>query len=193
MLQGNGGVVQKVNFPYSIVFLFNALNIRRKIESSKSFSDYLYYLTFIRYLLYIIDDNIMDIDKIITEEINNFINSEILKENMPVEAKTKSGIRKNAVKLKNGLRTNFDAKLDKETNPNLNNGDAEEIANALDNDVVNVAAVARQLYPKLTNQGAQSKLRKKIKHIKSDSGTPYTLKKKEAFKARRIISHELEQ
>lgn len=135
----------------------------------------------------------MNIDRIITEEINNYINSEVLNENMPIEAKHKSGVRKNALKLKNGLRTNFDAKLDAETNPNLNNGDAEEIANALDNDVVNVAAVARQLYPKLTAAGAQSKLRKKIKHVKSDSGTPYTLKKKEAFKARRIISHELEQ
>ena len=73
----------------------------------------------------------------------------------------------------------------------MNNGDSEEIARALDNDVVNVAAVARQLYPNLTPEGAQSKLRKKIKHIKSDSGTPYRLKKKEAFKARRIIDKEI--
>ena len=128
----------------------------------------------------------MNINRIISEEIHNFLKEEFL-----FEDNKEKNIRHNAIKRKGGRRGDFNAKLDKETNPNLNNGDNEEIARALDNDIVNVAAVARQLYPNLTPEGAQSKLRKKIKHIKSDSGTPSRLKKKEEFKARRIIDKEI--
>ena len=138
----------------------------------------------------------MKISNIINEEINRYLNEEILGEKKSERSKdshkkSDDGIRHGAIKLKGGHRGDFNTKLDRETNPNLSNADAEVIARALDNDVVNVAAVARQLYPKLTPQGAQSKLRKKIKHEKSDSGSPYRLKKKEAFKARRIIDKEL--
>ena len=103
----------------------------------------------------------MNINRIISEEIHNFLKEEFL-----FEDNKEKNIRHNAIKRKGGRRGDFNAKLDKETNPNLNNGDNEEIARALDNDIVNVAAVARQLYPNLTPEGAQSKLRKKIKHIK---------------------------
>ena len=138
----------------------------------------------------------MNIRSIINEEINKYLNEEILSEKKSKGQKKnkkpdEGNVRHGAIKLKGGHRGDFNAKLDRETNPNLSNADAEIIARALDNDVVNVAAVARQLYPKLTPQGAQSKLRKKIKHEKSDSGSTYKLKKKEAFKARRIIDKEL--
>lgn len=139
----------------------------------------------------------MNISSIINEEINKYLNEEILSEKKSNQGHKKNkkhdedNVRHGAIKLKGGHRGDFNTKLDRETNPNLSNADAEVIARALDNDVVNVAAVARQLYPKLTPQGAQSKLRKKIKHEKSDSGSPYKLKKKEAFKARRIIDKEL--
>ena len=144
-----------------------------------------------------IADYIMNISSIINEEINRYLNEEILSEKKSNQDQKKNkeydedNVRHGAIKLKGGHRGDFNAKLDRETNPNLSNADAEVIARALDNDVVNVAAVARQLYPKLTPQGAQSKLRKKIKHEKSDSGSVYKLKKKEAFKARRIIDKEL--
>ena len=138
----------------------------------------------------------MNIRSIINEEINKYLNEEILSEKKSKGQKKnkkpdEGNVRHGAIKLKGGHRGDFNTKLDRETNPNLSSADAEVIAKALDNDVVNVAAVARQLYPKLTPQGAQSKLRKKIKHEKSDSGSPYRLKKKEAFKARRIIDKEL--
>lgn len=139
----------------------------------------------------------MNIRSIINEEINKYLNEEILSEKKSNQDQKKNkkndedNVRHGAIKLKGGHRGDFNTKLDRETNPNLSSADAEVIARALDNDVVNVAAVARQLYPKLTPQGAQSKLRKKIKHEKSDSGSPYRLKKKEAFKARRIIDKEL--
>jgi hypothetical protein len=134
----------------------------------------------------------MNIHNIINEEINRFLTEDIFGEESKNKSPKSDDVRKGAINMGNGRRGDFNAKLDRETNPNLNNGDAEEIARALDNDVVNVAAVAKQLYPSLTPQGAQSKLRKKIKHIKSDSCTPYKLKKKEAFKARRIIAKEME-
>lgn len=142
----------------------------------------------------------MNFNKLISEEINKFLNEDIIVEKK--SSKSKGGnkkrkkddddaIRHGAIKRSGGRRGDFNVKLDKSTNPNLNNGDAEEIARALNNDVINVAGVARQLYPNLTPQGAQSKLRKKIKHVKSDSGSVYKLKKKEAFKARRIIDKEI--
>lgn len=148
----------------------------------------------------------MNIDRIISENIKKVVNSKkvirlsennlsnIVKARL-IEALNEEGkekdVKKGALKLSNGRRGDYNVKQDKATNPNLNNADNEEIAQTLNNDVVNVAAVARQLYPKLTPEGAQSKLRKKIKHIKSDSGTQYRLKKKEAFKARRIIDKEM--
>lgn len=128
----------------------------------------------------------MNLNRIITEEIDNYIFNNIINEKKSSDEDSED-IRHGAIKRSGGRRGDFDAKLDKDTNPNLTHGDAEQIANALNNDVVNVAAVARQLYPNLTPNGAQSKLRKKIKHI-----PPYTLKKKEAFKARRIIDKEMD-
>jgi len=154
----------------------------------------------------------MNIDKIITEEINRFIDEEVLVEKNKhhkseknkaisdiltgkkelkkgkVKKKDLASTKKNAKKLKNGLRTDFDAKKDKETNPNLNNQDSEDIANVIDSPLVNTAAVAHELRPDLTPEGAQSELRKKVKGLKSDSGSTYKLKKKEAFKLNRILS-----
>ena len=100
-------------------------------------------------------------------------------------------IAKNAKKLKNGLRTDFDVKKERETNPNLNNQDAEDLNDILDSDLIDVAALAKRVYPGHTPQGAQSQLRKKIKGLRSDSGSKYRLKKKEAFKIRRELAKEV--
>lgn len=124
----------------------------------------------------------MNIRRIVNEEIKRYFKNELFESD---------GVRKNVIKKRNGKRGDFDEKLEKETNPNLTNGDAEGIAQKLNNDVINVAAVAREMYPNLTPEGAQSKLRKKIKHVKNDSGTPYKLKKKEATVARKIIDKQV--
>jgi predicted ribosome quality control (RQC) complex YloA/Tae2 family protein len=100
-------------------------------------------------------------------------------------------IAKNAKKLRRGLRTDFNVKQDRETNPNLNNQDAEDLNDILDSDLIDVAALAKRVYPNHTPQGAQSQLRKKIKGLKSDSGSTYRLKKKEAFKIRRELAKEI--
>ena len=150
----------------------------------------------------------MNIDKIISEEINkhiveNIISEEInsfLNENGFFEAKKKKkkakkkgpkDTGKNAKKLRNGLRTDFNYKRERETNPNLNNQDSEDLIDILDSPYVDLAAVAQDIYPDHTPEGAQSQLRKKVKGLKSDSGSTYKIKKKEAFKLRRALAKEI--
>jgi hypothetical protein len=61
----------------------------------------------------------------------------------------------------------------------------------LDSDFINISAVAQEIYPDHTPEGAQSQLRKKVKGIENDNGSKYRLKKKEAYKIRRAIAKEL--
>ena len=148
----------------------------------------------------------MNIDRIINEEINKYINESVLMENgfmenSFVEAKKKKkkdkdkdeprDIGKKAKKLKNGRRGEYNFKKERETNPNLNAQDAEDLNSILDSDYINVAALAQDVYPDHTREGAQSQLRKKIKGLTNDNGSPYKLKKKEAFKIRRMLAKHL--
>lgn len=146
----------------------------------------------------------MNIDKIINEEINKYINESILTENgfmenSFIETKKKKDknndeprdIGKKAKKLRNGRRGEYDFKKERETNPNLNAQDAEDLNAILDSDYINVAALAQDVYPDHTREGAQSQLRKKIKGLTNDNGSPYKLKKKEAFKIRRMLAKHL--
>lgn len=146
----------------------------------------------------------MNIDRIINEEINKYINESILMENgfmenSFVEAKKKKDkdkdeprdIGKKAKKLRNGRRGEYNFKKERETNPNLNAQDAEDLNAILDSDYINVAALAQDVYPDHTREGAQSQLRKKIKGLTNDNGSPYKLKKKEAFKIRRMLAKHL--
>lgn len=130
------------------------------------------------------------INNIISEEINRYLNENVFGEKADTPKKSKDVVKKGK-KLKRGLRTDFDAKKDRETNPNLNNQDAEDLNALLDSDLIDVAAIAKRVYPDHTPQGAQSQLRKKIKGLKSDSGSTYKLKKKEAFKIRRELAKEI--
>ena len=135
-------------------------------------------------------------ENIISEEINNFINEDVFteKSKKPTSKKKKkrnTDIAKKGKKLRRGLRTDFDRKKDRETNPNLTNQDAEDINDIIDSDAINTAAVAKQLYPDHTEEGAQSQLRKKVKGLENDNGSKYKLKKKEAHRLRRIIARML--
>ena len=138
----------------------------------------------------------MNIDRIINEEIDKYINESIISENSFEEAKKKKkkeerDVYKKGKKLRNGLRTDFNAKMDRETNPNLTAQDAEDLNSILDSDYINVAALAQDVYPDHTREGAQSQLRKKIKGLTNDNGSKYKLKKKEAFKIRRMLARHL--
>ena len=141
----------------------------------------------------------MDLDKIITEEIEKLITLNAVNEHISLknsvnedsnsENNKNSHLGQKMKKLKGGLRTNFDIEADKISNPDLNTQDANDIISKLNNGYVNIAKVARAVYPDHTPEGAQSQLRKKIKRLKSDSGTPYKLKEKEAKKLYKIISN----
>lgn len=138
------------------------------------------------------------INNIIQEEIERFLKEEFMQEDFFAEKKKKKKhkpeektVKHKGKKLKRGLRTDYNVKLDRETNPNLTNQDAEDINKILDSDYINLAAVAQDVYPDHTRQGAQSQLRKKVKGLKSDSGSTYKLKKKEANKIRRAIAKQL--
>lgn len=48
-----------------------------------------------------------------------------------------------------------------------------------DENLVNVAALARKIYPDHTPEGAQSQLRKKLKGAKNDNGSEYHIKERE--------------
>jgi hypothetical protein len=137
----------------------------------------------------------MNINRIISEEIDRFINEDIFGEKKKAKKKPKEkkekDILKNGKKLRNGLRTDFNAKLDRETNPNLNSQDAEDLIDILDSDYVDLAAVAHDVYPDHTPEGAQSQLRKKVKGLTNDNGSKYKIKKKEAFKIRRALAREI--
>ena len=138
----------------------------------------------------------MDINRIIAEEIDRFINEDIFAEKAKKKKKKKEkdeprDIGKKAKKLINGRRGEFNFKKDRETNPNLNNQDAEDLNDILDSDFINISAVAQEIYPDHTPEGAQSQLRKKVKGIENDNGSRYRLKKKEAYKIRRAIAKEL--
>ena len=113
------------------------------------------------------------------------------KKSAKAKVKKAKDVVKKGKKLRHGLRTDFNVKQDRETNPNLNNQDAEDLNDVLDSDLIDVAALAKRVYPDHTPQGAQSQLRKKIKGLKSDSGSTYKLKKKEAFKIRRELAKEI--
>jgi len=134
----------------------------------------------------------MNYDKIINEEIDRFINETFFTEKKKKKSKDEPrDIGKKAKKLRNGRRGEFNFKQDRATNPNLNNQDAEDLNALIDSDYINTAAVAHELYPDHTPEGAQSQLRKKVKGLANDNGSKYKIKKKEAFKLRRILSKEL--
>lgn len=138
----------------------------------------------------------IDYKDIISEEINKFLEEEVFMESSKKKKKKKKkkGSRKvvkKGKKLSNGKRTDFDVEKERETNPNLNKQDNEDLADILDSPFVDLAAVAKKVYPGHTPEGAQSQLRKKVKGLKNDNGSKYKIKKKEAFKIRRIIDKEL--
>ena len=141
--------------------------------------------------------NTMNYDRIISEEINRFINEEILTERQKSKSKKEKDeprdVGKKAKKLRNGRRGEFNFKRDRETNPNLTSQDAEDLTDILDSGYVNLAAVARDVYPDHTEEGAQSQLRKKVKGLTNDNGSKYKVKKKEAFKIRRSLARHLDR
>lgn len=155
-----------------------------------------------------------NIDKIITETINRYINENVWdeaddkasegekeeekdsneeekKDSEENGHKKKKKFRKNAIKGKGGLRKDFDVESDEEYNSNVDDQEQSSVQDILTNGFVNIKKVAEKLYPDHTPEGAQSQLSKKLRGDKSDSGSTYKLKTKEVKKLRHIIASYL--
>ena len=140
-----------------------------------------------------------DLDTIITESLHSFLDENLIfekkdskkndkKSSDKKKKKKKRKFRKNAIKMKGGLRKDFDSEDDETYNQNISDREEDSITGSLNPDFVNISAVAQKLYPDHTPEGAQSQLRKKLKGETSDSGSKYKIKTKEAKKLRAIIS-----
>lgn len=144
----------------------------------------------------------MDIRHIIREEIDRVIlekkgkksekkgDSKESKKSPKKSDKPKkdSGVRKNALKVRNGRRKSFDYKKYNKENPNSNYSDNTQLSKYLKNPAINVSAIAQMVYPDHTKEGAQSQLRKKIEGEISDSGTKYSFRNKEIHKVNRALN-----
>lgn len=102
--------------------------------------------------------------------------------------KDKKKIRRNALKAKNGLRKDFNQEDDQKFNAKVSDEEQSNIEKILKSKAINVSAIAQELYPDHTKEGAQSQLNKKINGDISDSGVKYHLKNKEVRNLRKIIN-----
>lgn len=116
----------------------------------------------------------MNLKKIISEEFNYYINSLIQESEDDKES--------NEISKKRAYAKRRDGK-------NVSVGDEAQIRHDVDNaDLINVAALAREVYPDHTPEGAQSQLRKKLKGLKNDNGSEYHIKQREAAVIRKALN-----
>lgn len=113
----------------------------------------------------------MNYSRIINETINRYMN------NIIKEAEENN--------YQKSLQHSQDLK--RERGENLSQADEKELRNILQDPAINVAAIAREVYPDLTDGGAQSQLQKKIDGKLNDEGSEYHLTTKEASVIRREL------
>ena len=81
----------------------------------------------------------------------------------------------------------IDHELQNKKDPYVSKEEAENMRKALSSDMINVAKVARIIYPHLTPEGAQSELQKKIDG-QDANGKKYHFRRSEAARIRAAIS-----
>lgn len=114
----------------------------------------------------------MNINKIITETLHRYLNENIFDE----KKQTKSQEVAQAAKRRDG--------------ENLSAGDENELRDIVNtDDLINVAALARKIYPGHTETGAQSQLRKKLEGEHNDNGSEYHLNQREASIIRKELNN----
>lgn len=145
------------------------------------------------------------IDNIIDETINSYLQRNLIREaegegtnpvfdseednNKPSDKKKKKKkFRKNAIKLKGGLRKDFDVEDDETYNKQISDKEMANVANFLKNKYINLKAVAEDVYPDHTPEGAQSQLRKEVWGEVSDSGSVYKIKTKTLKKLKSVLN-----
>lgn len=131
------------------------------------------------------------IDNIIKETVNRYINENVFGENMFDEnvRNAHKGSAKASNKIKKAFKT-YNQKTDaqkkyekskRRDGNSVSSGDEDQIRHDVDGSgIVNVAALAREVYPNHTPEGAQSQLRKKLKGLTNDNGSEYHIKEREA-------------
>lgn len=109
------------------------------------------------------------INKIISEEINKYI--------------------QNIIEAKSSDTDDSVEKAHRRDGNKISTGDEEQIRHDVSkDDLINIAALARKVYPDHTPEGAQSQLRKKIKGLKNDSGKEYHIRHREAGAIRKALN-----
>jgi uncharacterized membrane protein YebE (DUF533 family) len=114
----------------------------------------------------------MDIKKIISETLNNYLEENIL------------------VEKKNSEEKESTKKEKKRDGNAISGADEAQLRNAVKKGgIINVAALARKVYPNHTPEGAQSQLRKQLEGEKNDNGSEYHLKQRAASVIRKALSN----
>ena len=112
------------------------------------------------------------IDSIIKETVNRYINENVFGENDDKSIKTYN--------QKTDAQKKYEKSKRRDGN-SVSSGDEDQIRHDVDGSgIVNVAALAREVYPNHTPEGAQSQLRKKLKGLTNDNGSEYHIKEREA-------------
>jgi hypothetical protein len=123
----------------------------------------------------------MNIQEIISETLNNYLSQNLITEKCELNEK-KNSSKKSEISAKSEKAERRDGK-------DISAADQQQIQRIVGNDdVINLAAVARKVYPNHTPEGAQSQLRKKVKQLKNDKGSKYHLKQREAAVIQKIIN-----
>lgn len=123
----------------------------------------------------------MNIQEIISETLNNYLSQNLITEKCELNEK-KNSSKKSEISTKSEKAERRDGK-------DISAADQQQIQRIVGNDdVINLAAVARKVYPNHTPEGAQSQLRKKVKQLKNDKGSKYHLKQREAAVIQKIIN-----
>ena len=117
----------------------------------------------------------MNLDKLISEEINRYINESFF------EASSHENPEHNKYK-------DIQRKAHLRDGENISRSDEDRLRSLFDTNYFNEAAIAQEIYPDHTPEGAQSQLRKKLKGETNDNGSEYHLKEREASKIRAIIN-----
>lgn len=132
------------------------------------------------------------LDRIIKETLDNYLTENLINENVFDEASKKGSPILSKLAKKSNKKTETQKeheRAERRDGNNINSGDEDNIRSDVDgSNLINIAALARKVYPNHTPEGAQSQLRKKLKGLTNDNGSEYHLKEREAD----IITKELD-
>lgn len=120
----------------------------------------------------------MNLNKLISEEINKYINESFFEKKEKDYSKSNEHNKYKEIQRISKIRDG----------ENISRSDEDILRSLFDTNYFNESAIAQEIYPDHTPEGAQSQLRKKLKGETNDNGSEYHLKEREASAIRNIIS-----